>query len=577
MPADASRFGKLAGKYVDPEVWYSLVEMPKMQRHLNEGLGRFVNALKYMRTVGNAGSWVTNFFANGQSMLLSNLVNPFASPYSAGKGMLQFTRDLKAHMAAPGLSGDIARSRFERAMELGIIGSDYSTAEFRASASEWGRLLEREAASGRGIDVLEFFPRLLEKSKGAKDWLAQKYGAIDPLWKYSAYVNGLERGGFNLKTGELDQKKALKFLMGSTMGFQGRTMAGFKQRLNPMALTGPNVEAYLKDAVEKEVARRIHLSFPMLDRVAEVNAKMNRLAGISNPFGKIKYEMLRIYSQLPKRIVEEPGMAGTALALTAMAGGSAIALQQFRDARGVNKQDVDAAFAAAPPGVQRFKPGAMALWYRPEDGSTQFVDLTSMFEPLSYLSGDPNSAAYTRALQNLAMSPIDGSLAEPEVAELLANAGLLPDQFRSPNLPAWQKSGAQAMADLVTRMGPATIPNAYKTLERGQVGFTPKGVRGPETPAQPASNTAINMLFGPNRVFTAGSEAEKTRAIQAAAGEVSRRERELNDLGVKNNGQSVGPMTMPLDKQAAMKRAREELDAAVRRLKELEAKLGRTQ
>lgn len=576
IPTDQARFGKAAGKYVDPEVWESLVTLPKMQRNQSAGLARWINALKYTRTVGNAGSWVTNFMANGQSMLLSNLVNPFASPYSAGKGMLQFGRDLQSHLAAPGLPGEVGRSRFERAMELGIIGSDYSTAEFRSSASEWRRMLEKEASKGRGIDVMELFPRMLKQGKGAKDWLAQKYGAIDPLWKYSTYVNGLEKGGFDLKTGKIDQKRAIKFLMGSETGFAARTMAGFGQRINPLALTGPNVEAYLKDAVEKEVARRIHLSFPMLDRVAPVTAKMTQLAGITNPFGKIKYEMLRVYSQLPKRIVEEPGMAGTAMSLVALAGGSVLAMQQLRQAMGVDKQQVDAAFASAPAGIQRFKPGAMALWYRPEDGSTQFADLTQLFEPLTYLSGDPNSKEYTRVLQNLAMSPVDGSLVEPEIAELLANGGLLPDQFRSQNLPAWQKGGAQMMGDLTARFAPATIPNMYKTMERGQVGFTPKGVKGPEVPAQPLSNTVANLALGPNRFFTAGSVEEKTRAIQAAAGEVTRREKELNDLGVKNDGQSMGNMTMPLNKQAAMKRAREELDAAVRRLKELEAKFGRT-
>lgn len=553
VPANPNKYGLTAGMRVTPETWEAMVQAPLAQKNMSTFLTKSVNAIKYGQTVGNPGSWVSNFVSNAQGAAMSNMVNPFASPYLVGKGMLEFGRDLEAHKLAPGVMGDVRRNRFQKFMELGIVGSDYSTAEFRESSAKWQKLLEKEASTFNGkVNPIDLFPRMLSGAKRGKEQLARWYGSIDTMWKYSTALNGLKKAGMDLDTGLItDKKKALRFI-------SDRYMPG-------MSDENVNKQVYL------EVAARINKSFPQLDRVGSAVNKLGQAAGIVNPYIKVQSELLRNYGTLPKRMLTEPGMAANMLGYGTLVGTAYFLNKELRQANGINQEEVDQAFASAPPSVARFKIGAMVLPWRTKDGRLTLIDLTQLFEPLTYLRGSPEAAAPGKMLQNLVSMPANGGLLEPELQDMLAMGGIGDPAYR-PKAPAeWQEGGARLLWEAVNRLGPGIIRNTYNTLERGQVGFSPKGVKGPEQDAQSGLVTGANLILGPNRFQEIGGQAQHTRARQFADAQIQQADAELSRIGAMNEGQSTGPLTAPLNKAQAEARARavlEERKAALQKLQQ---------
>lgn len=559
LPMDPHKFGRAAGFRVSPDTYYALVTAPRAQKNASMTINRFSSMLKYGQTVGNPGSWVTNFFANAQGAALSNLVDPFTAPATVGMGMVKFGQDLAEHSKAPGLRETGGQKRWMRAMELGIIGSEYSTAEFRKSASQFAKALDKEMQSNpdKVVDVLRWFPEQLKKGK---DVLSSLYSSIDSLWKYSTYVTGMQKGGIGLD-GKVDVKKAIDFI-GS--------------RYRPQMSTDA-----IREAVELEVARRIHFSFPMMDRVGETVRKAgasNLIGPVLNPYIKVKSELVRNYAQLPKRVLTEKGMPANLMKYGLVAGGAVYGLKALREHAGVQQQEVDNAFATAPRAHQRFKPGATALWYREPSGELASLDMTQLFEPLTWLQGDPHSSAPTKFMQSMALNGIDGSLAEDPIVDLLATSGMIPPSYHKRPVPEWQRGGSRMLAEGLGTVGPGVIRNTYNTITKTQgMGFEPPRVRGPTVPQLSPQTGMTNLLAGPSRVTPVGSAEQATREIQALAREIDQAKRELADVGLMREGQSSGILTAPLEKKAAMQKARAVLDQKVARMKQMQNQLRSSQ
>jgi hypothetical protein len=565
IPNDPGKYGHASGRFTTSEVWEAMVEAPLAQRNASQLISKSLNAIKYMQTVLNPGSWVTNFMANAQGVMLSNLVNPFASPFKITKGMLTFARDHAAFMKAPALRGlsTLESQRYQRAMELGVVGSEHASIDFKKSASDWLHMLEGEATRTNGQPSwLDIFPRILNKAKKTNDALARKYSAIDTMWKYATFTSGLEKAGMDLKTGQLNEAKAIKFL--SDYG-----------RYRPGMLV-PD----LTKQVELQVTQNIHYAFPMLDRVGEGTASATKYAGtIVNPYLKVKMELMRNYAQLPARTLREKGMAANLLGYAGIAGASYFAIKHLRETQGVNQEMVDQAFMAAPPAVQRFKPGAMALPSRAANGRLRFLDLTSLFEPFGWMTGDPDTAMPLRMLQNMAMSPIDGSLLEAPLAGMLLSAGLPMPGFTAQNTPEWQQSGALLLGRAMMNLGPGALRNTYSTAARGgDMGFTAAGIRGPQQTLQGRAVTNANYLLGPNRLFEAGGDGiagqnDRDRAIQLKSFEIRDAASQMRRIGAMNEGQSTGLGSLPLNKDSAFNKAEDALNKKVSEMDALQQKL----
>ena len=582
------KYGMAAGRWVAPEVWESLVQVPQAQKNASTWVSSVLNSIKYGQTVGNPGSWVTNFVANGQGAAMSNLVNPFSSPYKIGAGMVGFVQDLGKHKQFAGIAGaDVQADRFSRAMELGIVGSDYSSAEFHEAAGLWKKALEREQQMNGGkVNWLQMTARMArDAAVGGKEGLARYYGAVDSMWKYSTYLSGLEKFGVNLATGKLDEAKAIAALSPSYWQeiVQGPSAAWAGSRYRP-GMTS----AQLMQAVEVECAQRIHYAFPMLDRVGEGVAVAGKWGGtVINPYLKITFELMRNYAQLVPRTLKEKGMAANLMGYGAIAGGTYFAIKKLRESQGISQKEVDEAYAGAPSHIQKFKPGAMALPVRSANGRLLFVDLTSLFQPFSWMQGNPDTELPLRMLTGMAMSPIDGSLLEEPLADQLATAGVQVPGFQSRTPPEWQQGGAKLLTQAALKYGPGLLRNTYQTAQRGGdsllgMQFEQQGIRGPRAATTPQGRgvTTANYLLGPNRFFEAGGpgevgEAERQRAIQLKAQEITAAGREMQRIGAMNEGQSTGLGTAPLNKQEALKKQRDIINQKQQELDLLKSKLGK--
>jgi hypothetical protein len=570
VPTAPGTYGWAAGRYVHPDTMWALKGAPLAQRNAANAVNKFVSKLKWGQTVGNPGSWVTNFFANAQVAMLSNLVDPFTSPLTIGRGMLTFAEDYATHSKAPGLRADVRSNRWIRAMELGIVSSSYSTAEFRQSATEWLKTLRHEGAlNGGRINPLDFMAGMTHQGT---EKLSGAYGSIDTMWKYSVYCAGLERGGVDMATGKLaDVSKAIAFI-------------GDRYRFGMS-------NARILEQAELEVSRRIHFSSPMLDRVGTYALAGSKWAGFVNPYIKIKTELIRNYAQLVPRITSESGMAANMLKCSVTLAAIGGAIKAKRELAGINQEEVDASFAQAPSAVQRFKPGAMALWSRAENGRLRFTDITQMFEPLTWLQGDPNASAGANAFANAATLIVDGSILEEDFRNIGATAGLLPEGYRKPRTMEWQASGAKMLGKAITDLGPGIIRNTYNTLNRGpeiQPGpftppfleglGTPPGRRGPQQEQQSQSTTNINLLAGPNRIFEVGGTqaapvgADAMAALQRKSMEIKELERQLAAIGPMHQGQSLG-IAERLDKPAAMAKAQAILEKKVQEMQLLQKQI----
>jgi hypothetical protein len=550
----SQQYGLAAGRLVSPDLMYALETAPRAQANAHTFISKAVGIMKFNQTVLNHASWYNQVLGNLQSIVLTNFYNPFASPYQVGRGFVTAWRDLSEHLGAPGLASTEGARRFNRGMELGMVGSSYSTTEFRRSASSLGRHIEKFSGGADSFNVLQW---ALEAGKSSKDFLASGYGAADHYFKYSAYVNGLAKHGVNLKTGRVKLEKALDFI---------------GERYRP----GMNEEA-VREQVELEVARRVHLSMPMMDRVGEGVAQANKAGGVLvSPYLKIKSELIRNYAMIPQRIATEKGFAGNMMAWAAVVGGLVYTNKMLREQNGISQEEVDLAFDTAPQAVRRFKPASITSMYRSENGRLNSWDLTPLAEPLTWMQGDPNSSKLSNFLVNLGSATTNGSLLDRPMQEFLASSGMIEQPFQS-KTPEYQRNGARLLGEALKNFGPGIIRNTYGTLSKGAVGFEPAAVRGPTVPPQGASTTAINLLLGPGRVTEVGGREQMTREVQRLAAEVRKAEIDLNQSHMLRQGQSTGMMTAPYDKQKGTEAARAILAEKVARLKALQERIRNSQ
>ena len=557
---NSRQFGAARGMWMHPEVYDAVVTIPLMQKNTDHFFRRAVQIMKWNQTVGNHGSWVRNIRYNFQNMMISGFVNPWAVPVTLGSGLRRFGHDFAAYSKAPGLTvgefaGDVGRERFQRFMELGIVGSDYSSHEFKTSVAAMTRHLENEARLTGKVNAIDALLPAAQAPGKSVDWLSDKYGAIDTRMKYATALAGLEKGGINLDTGAVNVEKAIKFIGG---------------RYRP----GMGTKAIV-DQVFRRAAQGIHLSFPMMDRVSPAVAKLagNELVMAANPYLKVTAEMQRVYAQLPGRLLTEPGMKGTGVAIGVAAGLTALAVKAGREMSGMTEANTEAAFASAPPAMQQFKPGSLHWFARMGNGRIRSVDLTGDFMPLTYLVGDPNANFVTNGLRNLLISPVNGSILEPELLGMVGQTGILGPQYVPPKTAEWQQGAAKAFIDIAARGAvPGTLRTLYGAAAKGEVGFAPPG--GRQVPVQPQSPlaTGVNMLLGPGTVNEYGNQADMDRAVQSARWEFDEARRAFRAVNTRNEGQSTGMYTLPLDKQEALKKAEAVMNAKLRKLEDLQQK-----
>lgn len=586
IPGDETqsmRYGKAKGMWINREVHDALVDIPLMQKNADSFLRGVIGTIKWNRTVGNPGRWAKNALESIQGIMLSNLGNPFTRPYHFGTGLSTYRKDYLAHMKAPGVdtrllpraeagnttraeleASNVARMRFKRMIEGGVIGSELTAPEFGLQAKElMSMIAEAEHLTPGKVNFLDIWKGAINAKNKPLDAMSKAYGAMDPAAKYATAVVGLKTNGIDLETGMLkDKAKAIAFIRGAK-----RYRAGMDN-------------AAIVDQVEKEVFRRVALSYPMMDRVAPAATAATKLgdAGLASMFMKMKFESNRVYAQLPNRVLNEPGMKGNLAAYAALVGSMGIGgLATARKLAGVRQEDIDAAYASAPKSTQVFHPNTMWGWNRdPETGRLLGVDLSFMLQPLSWSGGDdPNANVGVNALRRVAGFTVGGTPYEPAMMSLLAENGLAGEQYMSPNTPAYLQDSARLVGKALESFGPAGATSLYRAAVQTGTGFNPNG--GKFVPRSPVdAMTAVGNVLIPGTFHESGGTADMQRTLQEAEAAYRQAKRERVQAQHKNEGQSTGNMTLPLNREVAIQKAIEHEQKAAERLKQLKATFAKT-
>ncbi len=581
IPGDETtsrRYGKARGMWINREIHDALVDIPLMQKNANSFVKGIVDTMKWNVTVGNPGRWAKNALESIQGVMFSNLGNPFTRPYHFGEGLSTYKKDFEAHMKAPGVdtrqlppaeagnatraeleASNVARMRFKRMMEGGVVGSELTSHEFGLQAKEFMEMVATaENLTPGKVNFLDIYKGAVAVKNKPLDAASKGYGAMDPAAKYATAIVGLKTNGIDLQTGMLkDKPKALAFLRGT------------KRYRSAMS------DVEIVDQVEKEVFRRVALSYPMMDRVAPAAAAAAKLgdSGLMSMFMKMKFESNRVYAQLPNRVLNEPGMKGNLAAYAVLVGGMGVgSLAAARKLAGVTQEDVDAAYASAPKATQVFHPNTMYGWKRdPETGRLLGVDLSFMMQPLSWSSGDdPNANVGVNAIRRAAGFAVGGTPLEPGMMSLLAENGLAGDQYMAPGTPEYLQDSARLAGKAIEAFGPAGASSLYRAAVQTGTGFSPPG--GKFVPRGPVDvMTGVGNVLVPGTFHESGGKADMQRALQEAEGAYKQARRELNQAQHKNEGQSTGTMTMPLNRDVAIEKAVAKVQRTAKHLEQLKA------
>lgn len=483
LPNDRSRYGIMAGKYLHPEWAESLIDAPLAAKAASNW---FASVSRYVKTnqvlYGGAGPWLNNVLGNFSGLAMAGGVNPF----TAAPEIASMAGDFKAYKAQAGAETSEAAKRVARARELLGSYGGYHKGETQAVQREMEKYLA-SALDAEGRPLKKSFAdwardATIGNVKKLHGGAGAAFDAIDQVAKYISWTGNLKKGGIHPVTGEINPKLAKKFL-----GAQ-------------YVETTP---ARLKKLVELEAARRVHMSFPMMDRTGAWVRKLQDSAGLAAPYIGIKSELLRTYMLAAKRMAEgEPGMRARMLAYSAATAGMITGAQELRRANGISDEEVERGLANMPDSSKRFHPGMGALWWRDDKGRVQYWDVAQgLVDPLQYAQGEPARDLWKRILGNALMTPVEGGVAGIPIKELLATMDLADPEFET-KVAEYKKGSAQVMDDLWRKGALPTAP--IRMMDRAQAG----GLIGQVNPMSPKPDQTqlqaiINTMLG-NRVFPEG-------------------------------------------------------------------------
>lgn len=403
LPDSPAIFGKAAGGYIDPDWYRSVVEAPRQIMGAQNAAMRIMQTanriVKAPQTVYNfPGSWVNQVLGNVSGILASG--SNFA-PWTVSRHIIGMRGDFLAYgqeVAKLGAgAGSVQANRILRAKELfGSFGT-YNAAELQSA----NRLIEqilREKPDADFVDIARAIPEKLGKIHGK---IGHLYSLPDEIAKYASWTGLMEKAGIDLNTGKVkDAKKAAAFL-----GVD----------LLPFAKNGE-----MERQIEREAARRVWLSFPMLDRVAPAGKALQQV-GIfgGSPYAGIKMEMVRTWGHIPGRILSEPGYKAHMLKVAAVTSALAGAWKGMSALNGISQAEVDKQWALEPKNTQWLKPAATAAFFRDSEGRIQFVDLNNLTEFMQYMQGNPDTPAYQRIAANALRFPFEGGLLEKPSTDII--------------------------------------------------------------------------------------------------------------------------------------------------------------
>ena len=556
---DPARFGRLAGGLLTAEAAEALLDAPKVATGAGKWLTRFGMELNRQAKAGQTMLRGPMAYA---AQVKGNLKGIFFSgaplnPFDMVPNMVGMFSDLRAYRTGLATIGapskfigpltrqqgadKVAVERMQRAVELfGTFG-----AFGRSELTQIETAIERHVIDGEAKTVLDLPAQLWGGWKSVQSKLGGAFSIPDEVSKYSCWRSLMEKGGIDLETGEVVSLVKAKRFLGPQYGLS-------------MGLTSE-----LKSLVEREAARRVSASFPMLDRTGNVVRHLQATAGlIGNSYFGIRSELLRNDLMFLKRLWEgEPGLRFHVFKVAAFGGALLGANQMLKLRNGITPEMEAEAWGKQPDATHQWnpqvkllgdpakedsptmrnlkwamRPGPMALPVRDSKGDIQFINTQQFEDMFSLLQGAPNSNPLARVAGNLLMLPIAGSPVGNVAADWLVDVGVPIARPQSGSQLGYADKSAMA-ADALLNWGPVPggtfLENVAKLHDRSQ--FSRQGPTLMDSSPVLTKGQAVGNFLGVGFIPTDG--AGVSRAIQ----QKQSLDRDVADVGKAAKGIGARP------------------------------------
>lgn len=535
VPLDRSRFGPWAGRegdqtmFVAPEFWEGLSQTPEAIQQLQGFTAAMLNSnnalvkagakvhftAKTMMTIGSPSAWASNVYGGVTGTMKAgvtpvDLLTNGSWRTAVGQWQEFVGRPNAVHIPGQKIPGSVW---MREGMKYGTVGADAFSEEMQPMM----KALLRADVLG-SVTGIHSFGGLFHKLSKLGFGVAEKYTAIDSVFRHGTWLTLLKKGGVDLETGKLlDRKKAELLINGSR----------FRQAAGPAATTTidlmPLSDEAVVEALKQAMAWRVRRAFsvpgqPGVATKAVAAVSNASLGTVGNLFARTAMEEARSNMMLPYRAATEPGVAGALLQWGALAGATGLAIDSLRRSRGLTDEDVQTSLQGLPTTVRSYSPQMMGLWDYDDEGRVIALDVSKIFEPLRYTGGDatgrpiadqmmssPGQLGARTAYNILVGSAGGSSIAKEQVIDPVARAAGL--QLREPYQPPELTPGpVSAAMRIASYLSPGVVRQLGSAYERSQ---DPAGAGAGEfvkpltagaltvggTPTQAAKNTRTEREF----------------------------------------------------------------------------------
>lgn len=493
VPLDKSRFGPWAGRegsqkmFVAPEFWEGLNGTPDAIRQLQQFTAEMVNskyavvraagkghfAAKSAMTIGSPGAWASNVYGGVTGTMKAGVTPVDMLANGNWKRAVDQWKEFVARPNEVYIAGQkIPGSHWMReGMKYGTVGADAFSKEFEPMM----KMMLRDDVLG-AVTGIHSFGGVYRQLTKAGQWTAERYSAIDSVFRHGTWLTLLKKGGIDLDTGKLvDRAAADRLINGSR----------FRQAVGPAASTAMDLskmsDEQVAEALKQAMAWRVRRasSVPGQPGVATeaVSAMSNATLGVTgNMFARTAMEEARSNMMVPYRAATEPGVAGALLQWGALAGATAIGVQHLRRSMGISDEDVQNSLRGLPTMIRSYSPQMMGLWSWDENGRVVMLDVSKIFEPLRYTAGDflgrsiadqgvqsPGQLAARTAYNIIVGSAGGNSPAKEQILDPMARAAGLQIRppYEAPEIEPGPINFALRMAQYIGQGLPRQVAAAY--------------------------------------------------------------------------------------------------------------------
>lgn len=450
LPDVKQLYGDLAGRYVKPEIYDEIINLPNSVRNAFAFANTFTNWVKGNRML-RVGPLVRSMMDN---MFFSSVMSgglSWTRPDAAGKDLYAAIRAISDYHNDP----------------TGAVGDGWLVREAKKLGADWTGAGEVELSTQSRQYVKELLASVNAK-KGAMT-----------LASYPEHVLKLTqekwRQAQGLSSVLLDSQDRI-YRMANYIALRRKLIAGTVTKA-PMT----EVEA------SKEAAYRIAQFFQNTKNVGPVVAAAGNTPGVGAMFLRSMAEDARRIGYLPKRMMEDPELIWR-VASNAIAVGGILGV--MRQLSGISSEEIKLAEESRTKGNKTFGPAVMYLPLRDGKGNPQYIDVGQYFLPTSLMTGHPDDAMLNKVGFNLATFPIQGTWAQDAASGMAEQAGLLRPTMDRRLLEGEGSASLGLEAAAQAGLAPGFIVDA-KNIAR-KTGLTPGLGKSeePMTPLQGVANAA---------------------------------------------------------------------------------------